>query len=149
VRRFVSPDPTLPVLTAGAYILMGSVLPFMVGLTKDGSRLGVVRLGGHREPGETPWQCAAREVQEEASLTITPLRPPATYWLRATDPPVHMQAGPWPMTGQEGVAPLLVVATGHLATEALSLMYLARTAQHPITSAETQRLLLVRPDDVT
>ncbi len=53
------------------------------------------------------------------------------------------------MTGQEDVAPLLVVATDHLATAGLSLMYLARTAQHPIPSAETQGLLLVRPDDVT
>jgi hypothetical protein len=145
----VRPDPTLPVRTAGAYVILGSVLPFMVGPTRDGSRLGVVRLGGHREPSETPWQCAAREVQEEAALTITPLPPPATYWLRASDPPARMQAGPWPATGPDDVAPLLVVATDHLPTPGLSLMYLARAAGQPFPSAETQGLLLLRPDDVT
>ncbi len=72
---------TAPVITAGAYVLINGGLLFVIGPTPTGQRLAIVRLGGHCEAGETAWQCAAREVAEEASLVIRPCRPPATYWL--------------------------------------------------------------------
>jgi hypothetical protein len=84
-----------------------------------------------------------------AAVTITPLSPPATYWLRASDSSARMQAGPWLATGADDVTPLLVVVTDHLPTPGLSLMYLARATGQPLPSAETQGLLLLRPDDIT
>jgi 8-oxo-dGTP pyrophosphatase MutT (NUDIX family) len=68
------------VVTARAYVCIGHLMPFMVGPTLDGRRLAVIRLGGHREDGETPCQCAAREVVHEASLILTDQSPPATFW---------------------------------------------------------------------
>ncbi len=58
--------------TAGAYVLLDGRFPFIVGPTPDGDRLAVVRLGGHREAGESPWQCAAREVMEESGVIRIP-----------------------------------------------------------------------------
>jgi 8-oxo-dGTP pyrophosphatase MutT (NUDIX family) len=69
---------------------------FAVGLPAGATdRLGVARLGGHREHGETAWQCAAREVREEASLAVRPLTPPATYWVGPPHDPAALAAGPW------------------------------------------------------
>ena len=46
--------------TASAWVLVGEYFPFMVGPDRTGEGLGVVRLGGHIQPGEAPWQCAVR-----------------------------------------------------------------------------------------
>jgi 8-oxo-dGTP pyrophosphatase MutT (NUDIX family) len=73
------------VATAGAYVLADGLVVFMVGPNRAGDRLGVVRLGGHREAGETSWTCAGREVLEEASVRIRPIPPPATYWGARTE----------------------------------------------------------------
>ncbi|WP_143522580.1 NUDIX domain-containing protein, partial [Pseudomonas sp. 2822-17] len=55
---------------------------FQVGPTKDGEKLGVVRLGGHIEDNETALDAAKREVFEEAKVEITPFNPMATFYLR-------------------------------------------------------------------
>ncbi len=68
------------VITAGVYVNITGLFPFQIGPTKSGTTLGVVRLGGHKDSGETGWECAAREAYEEATLRLTPIKPPATYW---------------------------------------------------------------------
>src|SRR5688572_24731680 len=73
------------VATSGAYFLVGGRFAFMIDPTPDGESMAVVRLGGRREAGETPWQCAEREVMEEAGLRISPRTPPCTYWLQQSD----------------------------------------------------------------
>lgn len=48
--------------TSGAYVLYNGLFIFQVGPTKEGDKLGVVRLGGHREGNETALETAKREV---------------------------------------------------------------------------------------
>jgi hypothetical protein len=49
-------DPS-KVVTAGAFVLGQRRIPFVVGPTPDHIGVAVIRLGGHREEGETPWEC--------------------------------------------------------------------------------------------
>ncbi|HLZ62576.1 MAG TPA: hypothetical protein VKR06_36995 [Ktedonosporobacter sp.] len=50
--------------TAGVYVNVAGFFVFQVGLTSAGDKLGVVRLGGHREGDESAWECATREALE-------------------------------------------------------------------------------------
>jgi hypothetical protein len=54
--------------TAGAYVCIQGYYLFAIGIRPHNRHIPVVRLGGHREEHETGWQCAVREVYEEANL---------------------------------------------------------------------------------
>jgi len=160
----MTPDQDDEVVTASAYVQLGGRFVFMVGLPGGPGdvedRLGVARLGGHREVGETPWACAAREVLEESSLHIRPLEPPATYWIGPGQDERSMEASPWSTNPDENAAPLLVARRddhgGRHSRESLdgsparmlSLTYLALAEGIPAPAAETQGLLLLLPDEV-
>src|SRR6266568_43376 len=64
---------------ARAYVNVGGLFPMQVGVNKSGTALSIGVLGGHTNPGERSWDCAAREALEEASLHILPVQPPAMY----------------------------------------------------------------------
>lgn len=149
--------------TAGAYVLLDGRFPFMVGPTPEGDRLAVVRLGGHREPWESAWQCAAREVLEESGLTIQSVAPPRTYWLAPeTGPPREAGApsedespaqdglvpGDWPHEPPARHPPLLVVRGTATLADRLSVMYLARAEGSPVPLSEARGLLLLSPAEV-
>ena len=138
------------VVTAGAYVAIHGLVPFVVGPTKAGDRLGVVRPGGHREPEESGWECAAREVLEEASLHIDPLLPPATYWITSGEPARLPQKGEWPVESdaQPGFPPLLVARRPGDDGGPFSLMYLACSDETPVPAAEAQGLLLLDRADI-
>ena len=114
-------------------------------------RLGVARLGGHREEGENAWSCAAREVLEESTLRIRPLVPPATYWIGPEQDERSMVVAPWPTAPAGAAVPLLVgwrARPGGGMGRILSVTYLAEGEGTPLPAAETQGLLLLRPDEV-
>jgi hypothetical protein len=136
------------VATAGAYVVVDGLLPFVVGPTPVGGRLAVIRLGGHREPHETPWECAAREVREEASLTVCPVAPPTTYWLEPARDQSSLDAAGWPYPVAGDTAPILVAWRTEGGERKYSLMYLAVAAGTPVPATETQGLLLLRRSDV-
>lgn len=123
-------DPRDAVATAGAYFLVDGRFAFMIDPTPDGESLAVVRLGGRREPGETPWQCAEREVLEEAGLRISPRTPPCTYWLQQSgetsdgSPVEALIDGGWPEEPSVP-APILIVRGRPGLSDRLSAMYLA------------------------
>lgn len=125
------------VATAGAFVWNRGRLVFMVGPTRGGDRLGVVRLGGHREEGESSLECAVREVREEASLTVQPLRPPATYFVGS---PLPMPGRPLPIIDWPGPTPPVLVTQRIDGT--LAALYLAVSHDSPVPDAETLGLLL-------
>jgi hypothetical protein len=113
--------------TAGAYVCLNGLYPFAIGTQPYNGRIPVIRLGGHREEHETGWQCAVREVYEEANLRIKPLTPPITYLSDGDQIETELEKIRWqPETSQED-APLLVVAYRREGRILLSLMYLALT----------------------
>jgi 8-oxo-dGTP pyrophosphatase MutT (NUDIX family) len=138
------------VLTAGAYVAVGDLVPFMVGPTRAGDRLGIVRLGGHRDVGEASWLCACREVLEEASARIQPIQPPETYWSMVTDDidgPLETRTWEREDGRRPDIRPLLV--RERVGTDGdLSVMYLARTDDTPRPATEAHGLLLLSRTDV-
>ena len=127
------------VKTSGAYVLYQGLFIFQVGPTKDADQLGVVRLGGHKEFGETALEAASREVYEEASIKITPINSPITY---------HMSEWgnkPSIIRLDEEIAPILVKGNEQ---NSLSIMYLSYSENEPIPSSETNGLLLLNPEDI-
>lgn len=142
-------DALRRVVTAGAYVVLDGRFPFMVGPTPRGDRLAVVRLGGHREGRETPWECAAREAREEAGLAIRPLAPPRTYWFRDGRDPAARAPGDRRSAGLGAVAPLLVIQGSGARAGRLMPMYLASAAGVAAPLAETRGLLLLSPTEVS
>lgn len=146
--RVRSLDTGTRVVTAGAYVWIRDRVPFMIGPSPRRNRLAVVRLGGHREPWESPWQCAEREVREEAAIEIAPIRPPATYWLRSPDDPRALDPASWPADEDTECAPVLVFENSNVPGASLSVMYLARSTSIPAPSAEARGLLLLSSTDI-
>lgn len=126
------------VRTAGAYVLWNGRFVFQVGPTKDGNKLGVVRLGGHRENKETGIETATREVLEEASMIITAISAPTTYYkAKWSEPATQIKV--------DDISPVLVIGSHD---ESLSVMYLAYSDSEPAPSSETSGLLLLSSEEV-
>jgi 8-oxo-dGTP pyrophosphatase MutT (NUDIX family) len=134
--------------TAGAYICVDGFYIFAVGIRPNRGRIPIVRLGGHREGNETGWQCAVREVYEEANLQILPLAPRATYLSMWDQKESELQEIDWHLETDDKPAPLLVV---HYCSESdthLSLMYLACAQGSPSPSSEVKGLLFLNRKDI-
>ena len=134
--------------TAGAYVMVSGYYVFAVGPKHNGDTLAIIRLGGHCESGETAWQCAVREVNEEAQINIHPVIPPATYWLNRDHSDAELQQVIWPCDKVNKEIPLYVASNNPMPIRKLSVMYLVQTDEVPTTSAEIRGLLLLRPDDI-
>ena len=127
------------VRTSGAYVLYKGFFVFQVGPTKEGDKLGVVRLGGHREGNEIALDTAKREVFEEAQVEITPFNPNTTFHFNEwNEEPIRTYIN-------EPVVPILI--KGYDETS-YSIMYLSTTLTHPTPSSETQGLLLLSPENI-
>ncbi len=140
--------PSTRIDTAGAYICINGLYLFAIGIRPYHGHIPVVRLGGHREGNETSWQCAAREVREEASLKIQHLPAPTTYVYNWGSPEVELQEIHWQHKIEQHPAPFLVVTYCHDNDSHLSVMYLAQAEGSPAPSSEVKGLVLLREDEV-
>jgi 8-oxo-dGTP pyrophosphatase MutT (NUDIX family) len=134
--------------TAGAYVCIGDSYLFAIGIQPHNGKIPVVRLGGHREENETGWQCAAREVYEEANLYIRPLTPQRTYLSGGEHLESELQEMEWQNKLELEPAPCLVVSHRHEGSMILSLMYLARAEEMPTPSSEVKGLLLPTREEI-
>jgi 8-oxo-dGTP pyrophosphatase MutT (NUDIX family) len=101
----------------------------------------VVRLGGHRETGETGWECAAREAYEEASIRVRHVDPPATYWVEEDE----FHAKQWILSRVDQVAPVVVTTRDR---QLVSPIYLGHTDDEPVPAGEARALLLLTRADI-
>ncbi|WP_161520441.1 NUDIX hydrolase [Bacillus cereus] len=127
------------VRTSGAYVLYNNLFVFQVGPTNKGDTLGVVRLGGHKEDGETAVETAKREVKEEASIDVTILNSPTTFYKE------NWNAQSKKIKIESEVNPLLIIDSQD---ETLSIMYVAYSRIPPKPSSETNGLLLLSLNDI-
>jgi hypothetical protein len=134
--------------TAGAYVCVQGLYAFALGSHPRQGRIPVIRLGGHREEGESGWQCAQREVYEEAGLSIQPLIPTATYFADYDRIDAGLQEVQWERVDDQEAIPCLVVGHSRPGQEWLSLMYLAQAEQLPRPCSEVHGLLLLDPPGV-
>lgn len=126
------------VRTSGAYVLYRGLFVFQVGPTNDGDKLGVVRLGGHRENNETALETAKREVFEEASVHINPVSSKVTFYLKEWDDnPNEVQI-------IDDISPVLIKGI----EPSFTVMYLSYTNTQPHPTSESHGLLMLSPNDV-
>ena len=133
--------------TAGAYVRVNELYLFTIGIKPHNGQIPVIRLGGHREENETGWECAEREVLEEASLQIEPITPQNTYLIDWDNIDAEPSIVQWQQTKQEPV-PFLVVTYRHDEKVSLSLMYLAHAKGIPTPSSEVKGLLLLEESEI-
>ena len=134
--------------TAGAYVCINGLYPFALGVQPYNGRTPVIRLGGHLEEHETGWQCAVREVYEEANLQIKLLIPPTTYLADGDHSETELKEIQWQHETDQEYIPLLAVAHRRKDRVLLSLMYLAQAGMPPTPSAEIKGLLLLERADI-
>lgn len=125
--------------TSGAYVLYKGLFIFQVGPTKEGDKLGVVRLGGHREGNETALETAKREVFEEAQVEIVPINPHITFYLS------EWNEEPTKVNINEPIVPILIKGNEE---SSYTIMYLSNTLTLPTPSSESKGLLLLSPENV-
>jgi ADP-ribose pyrophosphatase YjhB (NUDIX family) len=134
--------------TAGAYVCLRGFYLFAIGIHPHHGNIPIVRLGGHREANETGWQCAVREVYEEANLHIQPLPPQRTYLSAEDHLNTELQEIEWQNKFEQEPVPCLVVGHRQEREMILSLMYLAHAEEMPTPSSEVKGLLFLTREEI-
>lgn len=141
-------DQNASINTAGAYVHLRGLFLFAVGIRPHKGNIPIVRLGGHREGQETGWQCAVREVYEEADLRITPVATHRTYLVDTAQAENELQITPGSQKIVQEPNPFLVVRYQRQEGASLSVMYLAHTEGTPRPSSEVKGLLLLEKEEI-
>lgn len=121
--------------TAGVYLYIDGYFVFAFGPNRNYGELGIVRIGGHIEHGESPSHCAIREAMEETNLVVELLESPLTFKMES------METKPEPAKEHPfDISPLLWIGE--------NAMFLAGATGNPEPSSETTGLLLMTPSDI-
>ncbi len=124
-----------------------------MGPNRERDYLGIVRLGGHVESGETSADCAVREIGEEAGLKARLVPAPVTFTYPASAMPdwdpgkpdrVEVSLGPSTRITPQ---PLLIGA-GRGSGDSVSVTYWAEAEGSPSPGAETRGLLLLDAEQI-
>ena len=134
--------------TAGAYVIIDGMYIFALGSKLHNNQIPIIRLGGHCEESETGWQCAEREVLEEANLRIKPIPTQTTYLYDWSDLENEPQKVDWRYENEQEHVPCLVIAYHREGNTTLSLMYFAYTNETPTPSSEVNGLLLLQETEI-
>jgi 8-oxo-dGTP pyrophosphatase MutT (NUDIX family) len=134
--------------TAGAYVRINGYYLFAIGTKLHRGCIPIIRPGGHREEHETGWQCATRELYEEARLQIKPLLPQTTYFSEWDQIDAEPQEIQWQCKTDQEPVPILVLAYRNESSIHLSLMYLAHANGLPQPSSEVKGLLLLKEEEI-
>jgi len=134
--------------TAGAYVCIDGLYVFAIGIQSYNGHIPIVRLGGHREGNETGWQCAIREVYEEADLQIKPILPQTTYSCDWDHLETELQEIRWQKEIEQEPVPILVITYCPEDKLSLSIMYLAYAEGLPKPSSEVKGLVLLGQEEI-
>jgi len=129
--------------TAGAFVSVQGLYPFVLGWKLYHGKIPVIRLGGEMEADETGWQTAQREAQEEAQLSLRPVAPQKTYLASIENQEIALQEMAWDEDRLPKPKPVFLVEHRIQGKSALSLMYLAQSAETPVPAAEVKGIVLL------
>ncbi|ERI92221.1 hydrolase, NUDIX family [Clostridiales bacterium oral taxon 876 str. F0540] len=127
--------------TVGAFIRYEDTLVFMVGPDSSGKKLGIVRLGGHVEQGESLQQALEREIKEEGSIKVKLIDSPCTLYKNSWDDSDYFDIADlinW------NIKPL-VIKKDKLSSTAVFLSY---TYEEPKPSSEAYGLVFLKYKDI-
>jgi 8-oxo-dGTP pyrophosphatase MutT (NUDIX family) len=137
-----------PITTAGVLLFRKPWFVFQIGPTPDHARIAFVRLGGHLQNQETPFQCACREVMEEAQVRIDYCQPSFTYFTEVSEQPDFFHRTLWP-TSYNPYKPILVACKKDDPHPGYSITYLAETEESPAPSGEAVGLILLELSSIS
>lgn len=138
-----TPGETL--LTSGVILRNARRFVFQFGYNAARDALGVVRLGGHLAPGESPDRTAVREAFEEANTRVKLIPSPTTFRYEASETTIELVPRAW---GAGPPEPLLVAEMTESGVGGLSVTYLAESFDSPTPAAETQALVFLTAAEV-
>lgn len=120
--------------------MVNGLLAFMAGPNQEGD-LCVVRLGGHKENGETAIECMKREVKEDASISIIPVNSPITYRAESWDDKPRLMN----QNFNGDLSPIIIKGDEE---GPLSILYFAYSDEEPVPDSETHAILFLSLTDV-
>jgi 8-oxo-dGTP pyrophosphatase MutT (NUDIX family) len=128
MKTTVSPSD---VETAGVLLKEADRYVFCYGPHASGA-IYVLRIGGHLEAGESPWECAAREAKEEASAVVHQIPASSSVKTDGIDGPIVDLPSPVFLDGYPSERPLVLGGSLEPGT-AKSTLFLAETQDisHP------------------
>lgn len=121
--------------TVGVYLYIDGRFAFAFGPNQHEGKLGIARVGGHIEEGETVEQCARREVKEETNLEIDLLSAPVTYEMKSLD-------------SEPSIIDCDLYHVRPIVRWGYNIMFFARAFAEPELSSETRGIILLTESEI-
>jgi hypothetical protein len=112
----------------------------MIGPDRTGQRLGIVRFGGHIEGVESLYETLEREVQEEASIKVSTINSPKTYYKPNWHENYYSEVN---IDGLISPKPLIIC--GNPPSTAVFLSY---AEEEPKPASEAHGIIFLRKQDI-